>query len=160
MRVAWWRLLHLGAMAAVPVQALAGRECVLALLWWVPPKWRRRRAPMSVRANGVEYTVGALVRANYGARELLRVDGVPVGRAITLDEVPSPRPRPPAEGSITVVLTTGAPLLPIQCQRLARRVTTGLAWVRGIGASSNGDIFVAFAAGNGCVARSRSAGCG
>jgi D-aminopeptidase len=113
-----------------------------------------------VRANGVEYTVGALVRANYGARELLRVDGVPVGRAITLDEVPSPRPRPPAEGSIIVVLTTGAPLLPIQCQRLARRVTTGLAWVRGIGASSNGDIFVAFAAGNGCAARSRSARCG
>jgi D-aminopeptidase len=80
------------------------------------------------------------------------VDGVPVGRAITLDEVPSPRPRPPAEGSIIVVLTTDAPLLPIQCQRLARRVTTGQAWVGGIGANSSGDIFVAFATGNGCAA--------
>jgi len=101
-----------------------------------------------VRVDGASYTVGALVQANYGARELLRVDGVPVGRAITLDEVPSPRPRPPAEGSIIVVLATDAPLLPIQCQRLARRATTGLAWVGGIGANSSGDIFLAFATGN------------
>jgi D-aminopeptidase len=113
-----------------------------------------------VRANGVEYTAGALVRANYGARELLRVDGVPVGRAVTLDEVPSPRPRPSAEGSIIVVLTTDAPFLPIQCQRLARWATTGLAWVGGIGASSSGEISIAFATGSGCAARSRSARCG
>src|SRR5215467_1034193 len=32
--------------------------------------------------NGERYTVGALVQANYGARDLLRVDGVPVGREI------------------------------------------------------------------------------
>jgi D-aminopeptidase len=38
--------------------------------------------------------------------------------------------------------------LPIQCQRLARRATTGLAWVGGIGANSSGDIFLAFATGN------------
>ncbi len=37
-----------------------------------------------------EWTVGVLVQANYGARELLRIDGVPVGAAITRDEVPSP----------------------------------------------------------------------
>jgi hypothetical protein len=30
-RVAWWRLLHLGAMAAVAVQALVGRPCFLTL---------------------------------------------------------------------------------------------------------------------------------
>ena len=30
-RVAWWRLLHLGAMAAVAVQALVGRACFLTL---------------------------------------------------------------------------------------------------------------------------------
>jgi D-aminopeptidase len=32
--------------------------------------------------HGERYTVGALVQANYGARDLLRVDGVPVGREI------------------------------------------------------------------------------
>ena len=103
-------------------------------------------ASRRVRVDGADYTVGALVQANYGARELLRVDGVAVGRAITRDEVPSPRP--PAEGSIIVVLATDAPLLPIQCQRLARRATTGLAWAGGIGATSSGDIFLAFATGN------------
>ena len=95
------------------------------------------------------FTVGALVQANYGARDLLRVDGVPVGREIGLAELPSPRPAPPVDaGSIIVVLATDAPLLPIQCQRLARRATTGLAWVGGIGANSSGDIFLAFATGN------------
>ena len=38
---------------------------------------------------GGRYTVGALVQANYGARDLLRVDGVPVGREIDHDVVPS-----------------------------------------------------------------------
>src|SRR6266404_9240749 len=35
-----------------------------------------------VTEDGVAYTVGALVQANYGVRDLLRVDGVPVGEAI------------------------------------------------------------------------------
>jgi len=101
-----------------------------------------------VETAGERFTVGALVQANYGARELLRVDGVPVGRAIGPDSVPSHRQVPGEAGSIIVVLATDAPLLPIQCQRLARRATTGLAWVGGIGANGSGDIFLAFATGN------------
>lgn len=92
------------------------------------------------------FIVGALVQANYGARHLLRIDGVPVGREIGTDEVPSPRR--PRDGSIIVILATDAPLLPIQCQRLARRATTGLAWVGGVGFNTSGDIFLAFATGN------------
>ncbi|MGH7154916.1 MAG: P1 family peptidase, partial [Acetobacteraceae bacterium] len=98
--------------------------------------------------DGESYVVGALVQANYGSRELLRVDGVPVGRRIGRDIVPSARQSPVEAGSIIVVLATDAPLLPIQCQRLARRATTGLAWVGGIGANGSGDIFLAFATGN------------
>jgi D-aminopeptidase len=104
--------------------------------------------------NGERYTVGALVQANYGARDLLRVDGVPVGREIGPDVVPAHRsgksaaPPQTTEGSIIVVLATDAPLIPIQCQRLARRATTGLAWVGGIGANGSGDIFIAFSTGN------------
>src|SRR6476659_5413460 len=41
--------------------------------------------------NGERYTVGALVQANYGARDLLRVDGVPVGREIGPGVVPAHR---------------------------------------------------------------------
>jgi len=100
------------------------------------------------RVDGAAWTVGALVQANYGSRELLRVDGVPVGQSIGRDTVPSPRPRPAEAGSIIVVLATDAPLLPIQCQRLARRATAGLARVGGIGHNSSGDIFLAFATGN------------
>jgi D-aminopeptidase len=101
-----------------------------------------------VTAAGAAWTVGALVQANYGARELLRVDGVPVGREIGRDVVPSHREMPTRGGSIIAVLATDAPLLPIQCQRLARRATVGLAWVGGIGANGSGDIFLAFSTGN------------
>jgi D-aminopeptidase len=99
------------------------------------------------------YTVGALVQANYGARDLLRVDGVPVGREIGPNVVPAFRSGSAAaphktEGSIIVVLATDAPLIPLQCQRLARRATTGLSWVGGIGANGSGDIFIAFSTGN------------
>ncbi len=101
-----------------------------------------------VAVEGETYTVGALVQANYGERALLRVDGVPVGREIGTDIVPSMRDEPAEAGSIIVVLATDAPLLPIQCQRLARRATTGLAWVGGIGGNGSGDIFLAFSTGN------------
>jgi len=101
-----------------------------------------------VAEAGERWTVGALVQANYGLRELLRVDGVPVGEAIGIDAVPSPRRKRADTGSIIVVLATDAPLIPIQCQRLARRATTGLAWVGGVGANGSGDIFIAFSTAN------------
>jgi D-aminopeptidase len=94
------------------------------------------------------WTVGALVQSNYGARTLFRVDGVPVGRLIGPEVVPSHRTVPKDAGSIIVVIATDAPLLPIQCQRMARRATTGLAWVGGIGGNGSGDIFIAFSTGN------------
>src|SRR6185312_15958097 len=68
----------------------------------------------------------------------------PVGRELGFSTVPAAR----NSGSIIVVLATDAPLLPIQCQRLARRATTGLAWVGGVGFNGSGDIFLAFATGN------------
>jgi D-aminopeptidase len=105
-------------------------------------------ASRQAASAGSTYTVGALVQANYGGRDLLRVDGVPVGREIGTDEVPSHRDLAEPGGSIIVILATDAPLLPIQCKRLARRATTGLAWVGGIGANSSGDIFLAFSTGN------------
>ena len=54
----------------------------------------------------------------------------------------------PGAGSIIGVLATDAPLLPHQCNRLARRVPLGLARVGGLGSTSSGDIFLAFATGN------------
>ena len=101
------------------------------------------------------WTVGVLVQANYGARHLLRIDGVPVGEMIPCDEVPGFREAraragqaEPGDGSIIIIVATDAPLLPHQCERLAQRATIGLARVGGIGANSSGDIFLAFATGN------------
>lgn len=89
------------------------------------------------------YTVGVLVQANYGRLAHLRVDGAPVGRVLARSrEEPEPR------GSIIVVIGTDAPLLPVQCTRLARRATVGLARVGGMGFNSSGDLFLAFATGN------------
>jgi D-aminopeptidase len=99
------------------------------------------------------WTVGALVQANYGMRNLLRCGHAPVGLEIPDEAVAVPeRTRKQKvktdQGSIIVILATDAPLLPIQCQRLARRATTGLAWVGGFGSNSSGDIFLAFSTGN------------
>ena len=104
------------------------------------------------------YTVAALVQANYGKREWLRVDGVPVGAEIGTDEVPSPYDQaeaidrrgtpPPGSGSIIVVLATDAPLLPHQCERLAQRAGLGIARAGGTGGHTSGDLFIAFATGN------------
>jgi D-aminopeptidase len=103
------------------------------------------------------WTVGVLVQANYGRREWLRVDGVPVGEAITVQEVPSPyrpedsdgpAPPPAGSGSIIVVVATDAPLLPHQCERLAQRAGLGIARMGGTGSHSSGDLFICFATGN------------
>jgi D-aminopeptidase len=99
------------------------------------------------------WTVGALVQANYGSRWTLRVDGLPVGRVISKEQVPSPfdeeeTDQPPGTGSIIVILATDAPLLPIQCDRLVQRATVGLARMGGGLDNGSGDIFLAFATGN------------
>jgi len=120
----------------------------------------RRLAP----AEG-GFTVGALVQANYGRRERLAIDGIPVGREIGLGEVPTDRDEQAASpsdadaGSIIVVLATDAPLLPHQCERLAQRAGLGVARTGGAGEHSSGDLFIAFATGNrGLASEDRTAG--
>lgn len=94
------------------------------------------------------YTVGVLTQANYGRREDLRVDGLPVGRLIGPDRVASAWEDPPSGGSIIIIVATDAPLIPVQCHRLAKRATIGLGRVGGYGHDSSGDIFLAFSTGN------------
>jgi D-aminopeptidase len=94
------------------------------------------------------FTVGALVQANYGDRTLFRIDGVPVGREIGYDKIPSGYDEPPAGSSIIVIIATDAPLLPVQCKRLTQRATIGLARVGCVGHNGSGDLFLAFATGN------------
>ncbi len=105
-------------------------------------------ASRQVAATGEQYTVGVLVQANYGARRDLRLDGVPVGEALPLDQIPSGWDEAPGAGSIIAIIASDAPLLPFQCRRLAQRAATGLARTGGFGHNGSGDIFLAFATGN------------
>lgn len=98
--------------------------------------------------DGRDYTIGAMVQANYGDRADLMLDGVPVGQALGSSEVPLCRTRGDQDGSIIIVIATDAPMLPVQLKRLARRATVGLARVGGYGHNGSGDIFLAFSTGN------------
>ncbi len=114
------------------------------------------------------WTVGVLVQANYGERDQLRVDGVPVGLEIPVEHIPSPygaaemadeahaaadgagrgRTVEPGAGSIIVIVATDAPLLPHQCERLAQRASLGLGRMGSTANHSSGDLILAFATGN------------
>lgn len=102
------------------------------------------------------YTIGVLVQANHGTRELLRVAGVPVGQ-----ELSGPRTaRGETEmetrsrdalgelGSIIIVVGKDAPLLPHQLKRVARRASLGLGRTGSVSSNGSGDIFVAFSTAN------------
>ena len=106
-----------------------------------------RRTP----AESGGFTVGVLVQANYGRRERLRVDGVPVGQLIPASEVPVPGAAgvdAAGAGSIIGVVATDAPLIPNQCARLAQRCGLGVARTGGVGEHWSGDLFLAFSTAN------------
>jgi D-aminopeptidase len=88
-----------------------------------------------------EWTVGVLVQANHGRRDRLTVAGKPVGRLLGPDVVPLPWE---TGGSIIVLCTTDAPLLPHQCERLAQRCALGIGRTGGAGENSSGDLILAF----------------
>ncbi|MGW4042217.1 DmpA family aminopeptidase [Streptomyces sp. NPDC004721] len=102
-----------------------------------------------------QWTVGALVQANFGDRHELTVTGIPVGRALQDDNpmedtdwYESTRPVPGGAGSVIVLLATDAPLLPGQCKALARRAAIGLGRTGTSGGHFSGDIFLAFSTAN------------
>ena len=86
------------------------------------------------------YTVGVLVQANFGRRPQLRVDGVPVGREIT-DLMPV---RGGKSKSMLAAVATDAPLIPVQLQRVCKRVALGMARTGAISTHGSGDLVLAF----------------
>jgi L-aminopeptidase/D-esterase-like protein len=98
---------------------------------------------------GTTYTVGVFLQANFGAREELRIAGVPVGEALA-DDNPMREylVAPSGSGSCIAVVLTDAPLLPGECQALARRVSLGLARTGTTGSHFSGDLFLAQSVGN------------
>ncbi|MEL6365692.1 MAG: P1 family peptidase [Pseudomonadota bacterium] len=98
------------------------------------------------------YTVGVLVQANHGIPWGLTVAGVPVGRILNPDEsnhFSEPvRKLAPSRNSITVIVATDAPLLPMQLERFAKRPAMGVARTGGVAERGSGEIFLAFSTSN------------
>lgn len=104
------------------------------------------------------FMVGVLAQTNLGARPLLTIDGVPVGRALT-DQMPEGQlPDYWGEGgnggSCIVIVATDAPLSHHQVAKLAKRSALGLARIGSIGANASGELMFAFTTAN----RGRAAG--
>ncbi len=98
-------------------------------------------ASRTVPCGDRHYTVGVLVQANFGRRPQLRVDGVPVGR-----EIPDLMPARGKSKSMLAAVATDAPLIPIQLQRVCKRVALGMARTGAYSTHGSGDLVLAFAA--------------
>ena len=88
-----------------------------------------------------DYTVGALVLANYGRLGTLTLAGRPLGPSLTR---PAKRGDDPEKGSIIMLLATDAPLDARQLRRLALRAGAGLARTGSVFGHGSGDIALAF----------------
>jgi D-aminopeptidase len=93
------------------------------------------------------HTVGVLVLTNFGDRQRLTVDGVPVGRLLPPDEETGGQAARPPAGSCITVIVTDAPLDHAACTRLARRAGLGLARTGSTAHHGSGEIFLALATG-------------
>ncbi len=106
-----------------------------------------------VNIHNEKYTVGALIQGNYGRREDLVIDNIPIGKFISTDEIIGKSGQKKqggvnVDGSIIIVVATDAPLLPDQCKRLSRRAALGLARCGSFASDSSGDIFITFSTAN------------
>ncbi|MDZ7268410.1 MAG: P1 family peptidase [candidate division KSB1 bacterium] len=89
------------------------------------------------------YTFGVLVQANFGEREQLIINGVPVGREITdLMPVTSRKAK-----SLILIGATDAPMIPAQLQRLCKHMILGMARTGGQSGHSSGDLALFFSTG-------------
>ena len=96
----------------------------------------------SSRVTPGGHTVAVVLMTNFGQRERLTVDGVPVGRLVPEHADPAPKQPRPA-GSCIGVVVTDAPVDPLGCERLARRVGLGLARTGSTAHHGSGEIFLA-----------------
>ena len=101
----------------------------------------------AVSLGNSNWTVGALVQSNFGARHQLSILGVPVGLEMPQD-APNSEAGLSEQGSIIVIIGTDAPLLPNQLRRLAKRGALGIARTGSSGGHYSGDIILAFSVAN------------
>ena len=110
-----------------------------------------RRVALSAQgeAAAADYTVGALVLANFGRLPQLTLCGEPLGsplaeRLKAFELAPPALPDDPEKGSIILIVATDAPLDARQLRRLAVRAGAGLARTGSVFGHGSGDIALAF----------------
>jgi D-aminopeptidase len=96
--------------------------------------------------DGMPYTLGALVLANFGRTLQFTLAGRRIGPALAARlGAPSPDPTPtPDRGSIIVVLATDAPVDARQLRRIAFRAGAGIARTGSNFGHGSGDVVIAF----------------
>lgn len=95
-----------------------------------------------VTVGGNDYTVGALVLANFGGKGRLALDGRQIGREIAA------RDNAADKGSIIMIIATDAPLSERQLRRVARRAGVGLSRTGSYMGNGSGDVAIAFSTAN------------
>lgn len=95
------------------------------------------------RIDSQDWTIGALVLANFGLIEDLTLDGIRVGPWLS-EGLEKNRADDPEKGSIIMLLATDAPLDHRQLARCARRAGAGLARTGSFYGHGSGDIALAF----------------
>jgi D-aminopeptidase len=92
---------------------------------------------------GKDFTVGALVLANFGRLPMLTIDGMPLGRELHRRKQSATTAKP-EQGSIIMIVATDAPLDSRQLKRLSMRAAAGLARTGSVYGHGSGDIALAF----------------
>lgn len=95
--------------------------------------------------DGREYTLGALVLANFGDASRLRIDGAREGERIqSIIKAASEGDK----GSVIIILATDAPFTERQLERICKRSVLGLARVGSYIGNGSGDFAVMFTTAN------------
>ncbi|BCZ80768.1 P1 family peptidase [Paraburkholderia terrae] len=99
-----------------------------------------------VNVAGKDFTVGALVLANFGRLPMLTIDGLPLGRELhrRKQSATTATAAKPEQGSIIMIVATDAPLDSRQLKRLSMRAAAGLARTGSVYGHGSGDIALAF----------------
>lgn len=96
-----------------------------------------------LKIDGEDYTVGALVMANFGSAGNLVMGGKHVGREMVRQEAMEKD-----QGSIILLIATDIPLSERQLKRVARRASISLGRTGSIMGNGSGDIAIAFTTAN------------
>ncbi len=100
-----------------------------------------------IEIDGENFVLGALVLANFGKIEELRIDGFPLGRSLEKNYADQLKRRD-NYGSVIVILGTNVPLNSLQLTRLCKRSSLGVGRVGSIAAHGSGEIMLAFSTSN------------